>query len=102
MNRASRRATGSLTSSLGSTSGAIQVAGTAQVSQLPFFVAACDYTLIGEEFFAASAYLSGEREQLGSIFGQDLGKTLAILVIVGGSAIATVAVLVGASNPFGG
>ena len=39
--------------------GAIQVAGTAMPSQLPFFVASCDYTLIGEEFFAASAYLSG-------------------------------------------
>jgi hypothetical protein len=86
----------------GNSIGAIQIAGTAEPSQLPFFVAACDYTLIGEEFFAASAYLSGEREQLGSIFGQDLGKSLAILAIVGGSAIATVAVLVGASNPFGG
>jgi hypothetical protein len=86
----------------GNSIGAIQIAGTAEPSQLPFFVAACDYTLIGEEFFAASAYLSGEREQLGSILGQDLGKTLAILAIVGGSAIATVAVLLGASNPFGG
>ena len=86
----------------GNAVGAIQIDGTAETAQLPFFVASCDYTLIGEEFFAASAYLSGEREQLGSIFGQDLGKTLAILVIVGGSAIATVAVLVGASNPFGG
>ena len=41
--------------------GAIQIAGTASPAQLPFFVAACDYTLIGEEFFAASAYLSKER-----------------------------------------
>ena len=86
----------------GNSIGAIQIAGTAEPSQLPFFVAACDYTLIGEEFFAASAYLSGEKEQLGSIFGQDIGKALAIIAIVGGSAIATVAVLVGASNPFGG
>ena len=38
----------------GNTIGAIQVAGTAMPAQLPFFVAACDYTLIGEEFFAAS------------------------------------------------
>ena len=29
--------------------GAIQVAGTAMPSQLPFFVASCDYTLIGED-----------------------------------------------------
>ena len=38
----------------GNSIGAIQIAGTAESSQLPFFVAACDYTLIGEEFFAAS------------------------------------------------
>ena len=60
--------------------GAIQIAGTAQPAQLPFFVAACDYTLIGEEFFAASAYLSGEPDQLGSLKGQDVGK----LIVAGG------------------
>jgi hypothetical protein len=58
----------------GNSIGAIQVAGTAMPSQLPFFVAACDYTLIGEEFFAASAYLSGEPHQLGSAPGQDVGE----------------------------
>ena len=42
----------------GNSIGAIQIAGTASQSQIPFFVTACDYTLIGEEFFAASAYLS--------------------------------------------
>lgn len=63
----------------GNSVGAIQVAGTAQPAQLPFFVAACDYTLIGEEFFAASAYLSGDPDQLGSLKGQDVGK-----IIVGG------------------
>ena len=68
----------------GNSIGAIQVAGTAMPSQLPFFVAACDYTLIGEEFFAASAYLSGDPDQLGSLKGQDVGKVIvAALVIVG-------------------
>jgi hypothetical protein len=68
----------------GNAVGAIQVAGTAQPSQLPFFVAACDYTLIGEEFFAASAYLSGEPVQLGSLRGQDIGKLIAgVLILVG-------------------
>ena len=73
----------------GNSIGAIQIAGTAEPSQLPFFVAACDYTLIGEEFFAASAYLSGERDQLGSIQGQDLGKLFAAAVIIIGCALAT-------------
>jgi len=64
--------------------GAIQIAGTAQPGQLPFFVAACDYTLIGEEFYAASAYLSGVPDQLGSLKGQDAGKLLvAALILIG-------------------
>ncbi|MBX3443253.1 MAG: hypothetical protein KF774_12675 [Planctomyces sp.] len=68
----------------GNTVGAIQIAGTAQPAQLPFFVAACDYTLIGEEFFAASAYLSGDPDQLGSLKGQDVGKlVVAVLLFVG-------------------
>ena len=73
--------------------GAIQVAGTAQPSQLPFFVAACDYTLIGEEFLAASAYLSGEPKQLGSLKGQDFGKLLGGGLLIVGCVLATIAVL---------
>jgi hypothetical protein len=66
----------------GHAAGAIQVAGTAYPSQLPFFVVACDYTLIGEELFAASAYLSKEPVMLGSIKGQDLAKLLLIVASV--------------------
>ncbi len=58
-------------------------------AQLPFFVAACDYTLIGEELFAASAYLSGEPKQLGSIKGQDVGKFIAMIAILIGVFCAT-------------
>jgi hypothetical protein len=72
--------------------GAIQIAGTAMPSQLPFFVAACDYTLIGEEFFAASAYLSNDPEQLGSLKGQDVGKIIAAALLVVGCVLATLAV----------
>jgi hypothetical protein len=64
--------------------GAIQVSGTAMPAQIPFFVAACDYTLIGEELFAASAYLSKNPQQIGSLKGQDFGKILAISLIVCG------------------
>ncbi len=69
--------------------GAIQVAGTAMPSQLPFFVASCDYTLIGEEFFAASAYLSGDPLQIGSLKGQDYGKFVSVLILVIGLFFAT-------------
>jgi len=68
----------------GHSTGAIQIAGTAMPDQLPFFVAACDYTLLGEELYAASAYLSQEPVQLGSLKGQDLGKLIFIFVILAG------------------
>jgi hypothetical protein len=75
----------------GYSTGAIQIAGTAQISQLPFFVAACDYTLIGEEIYAASAYLSREPVLLGSLKGQDWGKAICILAIVAGVILETAA-----------
>jgi len=73
----------------GNSVGAIQIAGTAEPSQLPFFVAACDYTLIGEELFAAGAYLSREPQQLGSLKGQDLGKAVILVLLVIGVVIQT-------------
>ena len=61
---------------------AIQIAGTGSSSQIPFFVTACSYTLIGEEFYAASAYLSKQPEMIGSIKGQDYVKLLSMLLIL--------------------
>jgi len=66
----------------GSATGAIQIAGTDSTYQIPFFIVACDYTLIGEELYAASAYLSREPKLLGSLRGQDCGKILFMLAIV--------------------
>lgn len=62
--------------------GAIQVAGTPQIMQIPFFIASCDYTIIGDEFYAASAYLSREPTLLGSLVGQDYSKALILVLIV--------------------
>lgn len=73
----------------GNSIGAIQIAGTAMPSQLPFFVAACDYTLIGEELFAASAYLSKEPKLLGSLKGQDIGKGLILICLIIGLILET-------------
>lgn len=78
---------------MGNLIGAIQIAGTREPAQLPFFVAACDYTLIGEEFFAASAYLSGEPHQLGSLKGQDMAKLFLAACVLAGVALATFASL---------
>ena len=66
----------------GNSIGAIQIAGTASQAQIPFFVTACDYTLIGEEFLTASAYLSQKPSLLGSIKGQDVGKFIIMMAII--------------------
>lgn len=70
--------------------GAIQVAGTAEPSQIPFFVAACDYTLIGEELFAASAYLSQNPKEIGSLKGQDVSKAIIIGIIIIGTILMSI------------
>ncbi len=74
----------------GNSVGAIQIAGTARPAQLPFFIAACDFTLIGEVLFAASAYLSGEPKQMGSLKGQDVGKAIAMAAILIGVLTVTI------------
>ncbi|MCX6834734.1 MAG: hypothetical protein NTW07_06295 [candidate division Zixibacteria bacterium] len=64
----------------GTLAGSIQIAGTDEIAQIPFFIVACDYTLIGEELYAASAYLGREPVLLGSLKAQDLAKALVMLV----------------------
>ena len=69
----------------GNSIGAIQIAGTGSQTQIPFFVTACDYTLMGEEFFAASAYLSQEPDLIAGITAQDLIKVILVTVILIGT-----------------
>jgi hypothetical protein len=65
----------------GNSIGAIQIAGTASAAQIPFFVTACDYTLIGEEFFAASAYLSQDPMLIGGVKGMDILKIMVVGIV---------------------
>lgn len=69
--------------------GAMQVAGSVSPEQVPFFVSTCDYTLIGEELFGASAYLTREPIQLGSLVGQDIAKLFIAGLILCGVVVAT-------------
>lgn len=71
--------------------GAIQIAGTTATTQLPFLIAACDYTLIGEEMLAASAYLSKDPILLGSLKAEDIAKALVMAFLL----IATIFKLAG-------
>ncbi|MCA9752595.1 MAG: hypothetical protein KC591_10415 [Gemmatimonadetes bacterium] len=71
----------------GFAAGSIQIAGTAEVTQLPFFIAACDYTLIGEEFFAASAYLSRDPSLLSTLRAADWAKVILVLALLTGAVL---------------
>jgi hypothetical protein len=79
----------------GAGTGAIQIAGTDADLQLPFFITSCDYTLIGEELYAASAYLSREPVLVGTLRGQDLGKAFLLIVMVAGTVLASLDALLG-------
>jgi hypothetical protein len=72
--------------------GAVQIAGTAELTQLPFFITACDYTLIGEELYAASAYLTRDPVLLANLKAADAFKIGAMLFIVAGVVLATAGV----------
>ncbi len=66
----------------GNQTGAVQIAGCDQVTQLPFFVCSCDYTLLGEELYAASAYLGREPDEMATIAAQDWAKALAVAIVL--------------------
>jgi len=68
----------------GAATGAIQIAGTDSFTQLPFFITTCDYTLMGEELYAASAYLSRNAKLLATLKAQDLGKTVLLAALPAG------------------
>jgi len=72
----------------GNSIGAIQIAGTDSSIQMAFFMVACDYVLIGEELFAASGYLSGDPQVIGTLKGSDYLKIIIIVLMVVGAILA--------------
>lgn len=73
----------------GNSQGAIQIAGSDSITQIPFFITTCDYTLIGEELYGASAYLSREPLMLGTLKAQDYTKFLILFFIILGTILST-------------
>jgi hypothetical protein len=69
----------------GNTIGAIQIAGTTNAYQIPFFVVACDYVILGDEMFAAGAHFAKNQVHLGSLRGEDLIKALCLLLVIMGA-----------------
>jgi hypothetical protein len=83
----------------GQMAGCMQIAGTADYYQIPFFIASCDYVVIVEELFACSSYLNREPTMLGSVVGIDYGKLVLLMLILIGIVSVT---LYGAGNPLNG
>jgi hypothetical protein len=73
----------------GNQTGAIQVAATDAITQIPFFITTCDYTLIGEEFYAASAYLSHDSDMVSMLKAQDYFKIIIVFVVLIGAILST-------------
>lgn len=71
--------------------GAAQIAATPDANQIPFFLATCDYTILGEEYYATTALLSDDPILKGSLVGQDWGKLVLLVVIALGVVAVTVA-----------
>lgn len=72
--------------------GAIQIAGTTNTHQIPTFITSCDYVLIGEEMYAASAYLTREPVRMGSIVAQDFGKAVAVVLVLAATLFRTLGI----------
>jgi len=64
----------------GSRIGAMQITGTANTAQIPFFLVVSDYCLIGEEIYAADAYLTNDAPLIASLAGQDVGRIIAVII----------------------
>lgn len=71
--------------------GAMTIGGTNAAPQIPFLLASCDYCLIGEELFAAKAYIDQDPPHLGSLVAQDLIRAILMGMILIGWIAATLA-----------
>ncbi len=69
--------------------GAMQISGTANTHQIAFFLIVTDYCLIGEEIFAAGAYLTEDAPLIASLAGQDVGRIIGVILSVLGTILIT-------------
>jgi len=74
--------------------GALQIGGTARLYQIPFFAAVCDYVIIGEEMFAANAYLTNDIEVITSLATTDIFRLAGWAIIIVGAILSTAGIRV--------
>ena len=79
---------------IGRRGGAFMIGGTDYRPYMPYFIATCDYALIGEEIFIASAYISDEPTVKATVFAEDIMK----FIIIGLTIVFTAIGLVGFSD----
>lgn len=80
-----------LMSEVGGRTGLRQIGGTTSPQVLPFVYASMDHTLIGEEIFAAGAYLLDKTTHLASLAAQDWLRTAIIVTILIGVLVRSLA-----------
>ena len=73
------------------TAGCIQIGGTTSMSKTPILVAVFDYVMLGDELFAAGAITSGNKSQMATLNGLDLGKGIVLVF----SLLASLALIAG-------
>jgi hypothetical protein len=69
----------------------VQVAGSNALSAQPFMLSTADHVLLGEEMYAAGAYLGRRPSQVASLYVQDTLRGLAVVAIVIGILVKTLA-----------
>lgn len=69
----------------------IQVAATIATTQIPFFIATCDYVMIGEEMYAGAAWLSRDPIIMGSVVSQDIFRIVIFVAVILGALLETFA-----------
>jgi hypothetical protein len=69
--------------------GMAHIGGTSDPNTLPFIYASAQETLLGEEIYAAGAYLKHIPAHIGSLVAQDTMRWVVALVMLGGVLIAT-------------
>ncbi len=70
-----------------SPTGAFTISGTARMTQVPVAVIMSDFSLIGEEMFAAGAYVSKDPRRVGPLVGSDMIKWFEIALLVAGTVL---------------
>lgn len=65
----------------GAALGAIQIGATKNTHQMPFITMQCDYSLIGDELYAAATMISRDPVRVGFLVGQEFGKVFCLVVL---------------------